>query len=170
MRRRFREMVRGSVVCGWLLLAGGCCCEGPPLTEIWVTPTRDWADPESRRCDWRSVEWNGRTTVEAGESIVVIYQDSDDEAYVRTAIEVYAGTTRLPLVEATAWDHACDMGCPSPRMLYRLDLPPGEYTLVHRARTGAGKPVNNVVEATWTEFEGERALVSTLVVVEAAAP
>jgi hypothetical protein len=163
---------RGLALLGFLVAGGSCCCEGPPILSIWLTPTSDWSEPDSGQCDWRTILWNGVTTAEVGDSVAVIYQDSDDEAYIRTTIELYQGTTRLPLVEQTAWDHSCDMGCPSPRMLYRLDVPAGEYTLVHRARTGTGKPVHTpgVVGDPWTEYDGERALVTTLVLTEPGAP
>ena len=173
MMLRLANGARRLAVVGLLLFGGSCCCdEGPSLLSIYVTPTRDWAEPDSEDCDWRLLQWNGTTTAEVGESIAVIYQNSDDEAYVRTTVELYQGTTRLPLVEVTSWDHSCGMGCPSPRMLYLLDVPAGEYTLVHRARTGTGKPVHTpgVVGDPWTEYDGERALVTTLVLTEPAVP
>jgi hypothetical protein len=173
MRRRFANGFRLLAVVGSLLFGGGgCCCnEGPPLLSIWLTPTHDWAEAGSNKCDWRVISWSGTTVAEVGDSVAVIYQDSDDEDEIRTAIELYQGTTRLPLAEATSWDHACEMGCPSPRTLYRLDVPPGEYTLVHRERTGSGKPVHTPnVEAPWGDFDGERALVTILVLEQRAAP
>lgn len=172
-RLRRPTWIRGTAAALCLLLGGNCCCEGPPLLSIWVTTTRDWEDPDSGNCDWDPIGWGGTTEAEVGNSIAVIYQDSDDDSVIRTAIELYDGTTRIPLVERTAWSHACDMGCPSPRTLYLLDVPPGTYTLVHRASTGTGKPVHTPGAATpdpWTEFAGERALVTTLVLTAPSAP
>jgi hypothetical protein len=150
-----------------------CCAEGPPILTIWLSPTRDWSDPESSRCDWETIGWGGSTECPPGWSVLVIYQSSDSEGEIRrTAVELYDGDGRVPLEESTSMDHSCHHGCPSPRTLYLLDVPEGEYTLVHRESTGTGKPVHTpgAGEDPWTEFEGERALVTTLTIAEPTDP
>lgn len=128
-----------------------------------------WGDPAAATCTWGSVVWGGTTTRETGSSVLVVYQ-TDDEAEVMTTdgLELFDDTgTPVELPTEFAMEHTCHSGCPSPRRLYRLDIAPATYTLVHRKRNGTNKPVHTpgaVSEDPWSTFQDDAALVSTLVV------
>lgn len=144
-----------------LLGSAGCCKQGPDILSIWRSLTTTWVEGV---CGFETINWNGITEVTVNSSILVIYQN-DDEDLIQTAIELYDGDRRIPLHEETSMAHSCSHGCPSPRTLYLLDVPAGEYTLVHRRSTGTGKPVNTTSsDDPWMTFDGEEALVTNLVV------
>jgi len=153
--------------------ASGCCAQGPDIFTIWTAQYSSWSDPISTGCNWGTITWGGTTEVVAGSSILTIYQGDDDDRMRADVIEVWDGNTAMNLATETDMDHSCQTGCPSPRTLYRLDLPPGTYTLVHRRSRGTGKAVHTpgaASEDPWTTFDGEPALTSELVVIEATTP
>lgn len=143
-----------------VLLSGlaGCCAGGSQSLSIWV------ARPAPvDACNWDTVAWTGQTEVLQGDSILVVPRSSDDPP---TAIELYDGDRRIPLQETTR-EARCTHGCPSLRTWYRIDVAPGEYVLVHREKTGSGLPVHTPGgggKDPWTTFDGDRALVTKLVV------
>jgi hypothetical protein len=145
-----------------LALLPACpCAQGPDLLNIWVSPLDD-----SGVCDWETIAWGGVTEIARGDFILVVYQNDD---HPKTAVELYDGDQRLALAETTETS-TCQHGCPSPRTWYLIDFDPGEYTLVHRESAGTDKPVHTpgaVSDDPWTTFDGERALVSTLMVTAA---
>ena len=90
--------------------------------------------------------------------------------------EVYAGDLRMmpadpvpPALELTSTrvvrDREQDGGCGiGVEVTYDLTpLDPGTYTVVHRRAHGTGDRLNCIDECPWTTFDGEEALLMTLV-------
>jgi hypothetical protein len=82
-------------------------------------------------------------------------------------LEIYAsldGTARVPSPGTVRRDFVESGSCAFDLVEYDIStLAPGRYLLVHR-RSSAPEGFDYYVEADWTTFEGEDALVTTLVV------
>jgi hypothetical protein len=81
--------------------------------------------------------------------------------------ELFLDAARVPLiVTEIPWSANPDTtgACPHDEQSYEPEEPlePGFYTLVHRRRSGTGRPINCLNACPWTEIEGEPALELTL--------
>lgn len=110
-----------------------------------------------------SLEWNGTTRGSIGAPwgyYVIVSVDREPSAEM---IELYDSAGRVDLVGTYRRDISNINACQNTGLVYDLSaLPAGTYTLVHRASTAP--PGARALGPSWTTYEGERALVTTLVV------
>lgn len=117
----------------------------------------------------RSMSEGIRSKVPGG-TIEVAFIDEDQETDMKlagTPIELYRGTKRLPISSKRESPRRSDGGCGYAQITsFDLSkLEPGSYTLVHRRTSGVNNEVDCGQEACkWTTFDGEAALVTTLVI------
>lgn len=104
------------------------------------------------------MRWNDRVVENEAVDVVII----PDFVPTREMIELYAGSARVPLAGTYVPDVIHPGSCPNDELQYDLTaLPAGEYTLIHRA--SSAPPGYHTNATGWTTFEGEPALVTTLV-------
>ena len=103
-----------------------------------------------------TVNWNGVTEAEG-----FVLQYPADSTLHGEGIELYDGTTRVPLAGTTTMGSG--MGGPYRVTVYdATTLPLDSYTAVHRRSSGTGDPYTAPEEAAFTTFMGVPALVTTL--------
>jgi hypothetical protein len=108
-----------------------------------------------------NVTWNGVTQADG---FVLDYPA--DSALHGEGLEFFMGPTRVPLAPAT--QQVMGEGGPFNRTHYDASpLPLDEYLVVHRRASGTGDPYTADEERSFTTFDGEPALVTTIQILRA---
>jgi hypothetical protein len=152
--------IRGGLVLTALaVFLGGCCGAHPDPIYIFELYLDAF--------DWTS-EVDTSSGVDGVPPVIRVRFGDRGVTFRETELlEIYApdGTARIPITGAVMRDFVDDVTCPADVVDYDIStLAPGTYLMVHR-RSSAPEGFDAYLgEADWTTFEGEDALVTTLVV------
>jgi hypothetical protein len=107
--------------------------------------------------------WGTVETMKMSDEIKIVF--GEDSTLPDDVLELYAGDQRVALPSEDRFVPTGDEACAHNEREYSLlGLASGEYTLVHRRRSGTGAPLNCGVECPWTTFDGDEAVVLMLVI------